>query len=370
MRKELFLLLWIVSCALTVSAQTDYRPQVYGTLKVKFETCTDNGDHRFNVRNSRLGVHGYVSPNMRYAIQLELSSEGKLELLDTYVAYGIGAFEFSVGQQSYSFSTELDRGAGKNLFANRSFVGKFITQYQSSYVDGDRIRYRVKTIGSRDIGALLSYSPQESVLPVTFSLGAFNGEGINNPRWSNDVNVIAHARIGGSEGFGVAGSYYFGHTPVDTGAELVDNRPVTVDCRQRMRMWVVEARYLARNWLIESEFAQRTLKVGHNDVLTAAMIHGLYRFRLPRNVFAEHIAPVLRWDMGDNIKFVNERNDHLDSFDAHRITAGVTFGLTEKMLRSEIRLNYEQYFLSRKPTDFPVNNLLHNKFTVELIAVF
>mgnify|MGYP003623494313 FL=1 len=103
--------------------------------------------------------------------------------------------------------------------------------------------------------------------------------------------------------------------------------------------------------------------------MTAAVVNAMYYFRLPENIFAKTIVPQLRWDMGENIKFVNLRRA-MDSFDTHRVTVGLCFGLTERVVQSEVRLNYEHYFLDGKPVDYSDNPLLQNKFTVEFFARF
>ncbi len=358
-----------LSASVAASAQTDYKPDIFGVIKARFEICTDNGDHRFNVRNSRFGVQGNVSRSMRYRAQIELSSEGKLDVLDSYIAYKVGRFELSVGQQQYRFSTELDRGASRNLFANRSFIGKFLTQYYGTEADDGRAVPVLKSIGSRDIGALASYR-FDGDTPVRLLAGIFNGEGINNPEWTGSVNVVASLRIGAEKGFGGSASFYTGNTPLSTRAAMVGGKLETVKYRQNIRMWDAELRYIGDKFLIEAEFAQRLLDKNRNRLLTAAVVHGMYHFMLPENSFAEMVSPLLSWDYGDNIKYIDKLTGALAGFTAHRIRAGVTVGFAGKILQSEIRFNYEHYFLRKKPADFSANNLLHNKFTVEFIAAF
>lgn len=104
-----------------------YRPEIFGAVKAKFETSLYDGSHRFNVRNSRMGVRGFASPNFKYAIQIDFSNEGKLSVLDSYVTYFSGGLEVTIGQQQYRFSTDLDRGPNSTIFSNRSFLSKYLT---------------------------------------------------------------------------------------------------------------------------------------------------------------------------------------------------------------------------------------------------
>ena len=91
--------MFVCGCAgASADDSKDYKPHIYGTVKTKFEISTYDGQMRFNVRNSRLGVRGNVSPALRYAMQIELSSEGKLEVLDSYVAVDLKRLSISLGQ--------------------------------------------------------------------------------------------------------------------------------------------------------------------------------------------------------------------------------------------------------------------------------
>ena len=67
---------------------------------------------------------------------------------------------------------------------------------------------------------------------------------------------------------------------------------------------------------------------------------------------------------------LNSDTRRRELFDANRITAGINLGFSTKLVRSEVRLNYEKYLLKERPSDFAVNKLLHDKFTLEIVASF
>ena len=347
-----------------------YLPQVYGAVKAKLEVSTTNGEYRFNVRNSRIGVKGFVSPNMRYAVQVDFNNEGKFSILDSYVTYFRNNFEFSLGQQHYKFSTDLDRGPSSNMFANRSFIAKYLTSYYgSTLVNGTAEEY-VKTIGSRDIGAMGRYSFRAG-LPLRITVGVFNGSGSNNPKWSKSVNLSTRLDIGQRDGLGGAVSFYTGRTPLDVQVVEQNGTKKEEDFTQKIRMWGSELHYIGNRFLIEAEVAQRILFDTDRNIITAAHIQGYYQFGLPKNGFAEHIAPIARWDIGHGVDFLNTVTNQHDRFNANRMTIGVNFGLSPKLLKSELRLNYEKYFLGHhKPSDFAANKLLQDKFTIEVVASF
>lgn len=363
------LLFFSFSAVAQEKPKIDYTPDVFGAVKAKFELSTSNGQQRFNVRNSRIGVKGFVSERMRYAVQIDFNNEGKISILDSYATYSLGRFEISLGQQQYKFSTDLDRGPSSNMFSNRSFIAKYLTTYYGSDVVGGKETFYVKNIGSRDIGALVSYDfPDE--IPLRFSVGAFNGAGVNNPEWSRSVNVVTRLIIGKRDGFGGAISYYGGTTPVLTRVVRTDAGLENEKFNQKINMWGSELHYVGRAFLIEAEYAQRRLQNNGLEMLHAAHVHGFYRFKLPENKLANHIAPHLRWDMGRGVDFINTQTKLHEKFNANRITASLSIGLSEKMLQSEIRFGYEKYIMKDHASDFHVNPLLHDKMTIEFVASF
>lgn len=332
-----------------LTAQETYKPELYGLVKARFETALESGDMRFSVRNTRLGVRGAVSRNMKYAIQMELNSQGSFSVLDTYATYSLGGLNLSLGQQQYRFSTELNRGAN-TYFTNRSFVGKFTSNFHS-----DSPAPVVDAIGARDIGFMADYRFNIS-LPVTIHAGLFNGRGVNDPQWQNHVNFVSRVDVGGEMGLRVSGSYYTGKTRF--------NNP--------LNMWGAEARYVTDRLILESEVAMQYLWLGPEaDVMTVGVVNAMYSFPLPENSYAKSITPQLRWDIGDNIAFMNKAAiPEIESFSGQRITGGLVIGLTDRLVKSELRFNYEHYFLREKPTDYSTNPLLQNKFTIEFFARF
>ena len=105
-------------------------------------------------------------------------------------------------------------------------------------------------------------------------------------------------------------------------------------------------------------------------LLTVAHVQGYYQFRFPRHATVDYVAPIARWDLGDNIEFMNLQTAQLDRFSANRITVGVNVGFVRKLIGSELRFNYEKYFLDREPSDYASNTLLQDKITLGIVASF
>lgn len=324
---RIFLLLVILPGLNSVAAQdssavkSDYLPDIDAVLKVKTEYDLDNSLVRFEVRNARFGLKGKINEFMSYKIELDLSDEGKMKMLDAYVRLTpLKNLDIYMGQRKIPFSTDYMRNPAENIFANRSFLAKYIND------------------GMRDIGFYLDYKFGNSV-PVDILLGAVNGTGNNNPQWIERPNLVSRVVFGRETGFRATGNLYYGE------AENKDN----------LALYGGELRFNNRNFLIESEYISRnwtdSIRI-HDDGL---YVHSYYNVILTDKI-VKIITPTVRWDyMGDLI--------YSGRIDASRMTLGVNIGFEPKQFYSEIRLNYENYFKSSLP--------IHtDKLTLEFIARF
>lgn len=348
LRKKIFLLACFFTAGFQAAAQETHKPEAYGVLKARYENDTAAGLNKFDIRNARIGFRGFATDNIRYALQIEAAPFGTIGVTDAYVGYKIGGFELVAGLQSYGLSAEVSRGAGRNYFANRSFVAKFLTQY---YSDGDNPI--LSSIGARDLGAMLTYRYAGLSVPFEVAFGLFNGSGSRIPHFRNGFNMAARLDVGSADGLGGSAGYYGGNSVYG----------------ERLDMWSASLRYHTHSLHVEAEAGRRYQGTGERDAATVGVIYALYRFFIPSCSFVKSIAPILRFDVGDNVKFIGG-SGRLESFNAQRITAGITIGLDEREFRSEIRLNYEHYFVKDKPSDYDANSLLHNKFTVEFFTAF
>ena len=355
------------------SDEVSYVPKIDGAVKAKFELSTYDGEFRFNVRNSRFGVSGNVSRRMIYRMQVDFNNEGKVSILDAYAGYQTGRWDVRLGQQQYHLSTDLDRGPSSNMFANRSFLAKYLTSYYGSELVNGKPKDFVRTLGSRDLGVMATYA-LETRVPLKFFFGIFNGSGINNPEWGRSVNFVGRVEIGKAvpEGWRMALAYYDGSAPMHD--RVIDNMGVyeQVPFKQKMRIGVAEMCYRSGAFFIEGEYARRYLEndVRKYQVMTASHIHTYYLFSMGPTCPLNHIAPIVRWDVGNGMDYLNTVTETVQTVNANRITAGVNFGFGKKFTRSEIRLNYEKYFLKNQPSDLSVNKLYQDKFTIEVVAAF
>ncbi len=336
-----------------------YTPNVYGVVMAAFNVSTNNGISRFNVRNTRFGVKGQASRDMSYAMQIDFHNQGSVSVLDAYVKYKRNNFDFRFGQQQINLTKDLNRGPSSNLFSTRSLAAVYSTTYFKVNSDGSE---SVSSLGSRDIGVHLDYKIDTDI-PIHISGGIFNGTGINNAEWDNQVNYTVRVTAGGSKGLFAGASYYTGETPQDQGVDI----------------YSAEVSYNSDKFFAESLYQHRTIdELGdQTQSMGIVVVQSYYNIFTPKSRYLDYIAPVLRWDYGNNVGYLSLADDSvgytldfIELVNVHRISAGVNFGLTEGKVRSRLSIGYEKIFMNYTPADFAYNPLMHDKFTVAFTAAF
>jgi len=328
--KALFILLVIsVSFIYGFTQTTDqavqgiHLPKIDGSLKTKFEYDLESQKMRFEVRNARFGAKGNLNQYFGYRVEVDLSDEGKIKMLDAYVKVTpIEKLDIYLGQRKVPFGTDYLRSPVEGLFANRSFVAKYVND------------------GLRDIGLVVNYQFKFHI-PFDVWVAAMNGTGNNNPQWIDKPNYAARLLIEPLKNFRLVGNYYQGSTLLE----------------KDMTMYGGEMRYQTNKLLIETEFLKRhysdTSSLVHDQF--GFYIHSYYNFFTGAEMI-QMISPTLRWDfMG--------KTEQTSDLTANRITTGVNFGFEPKQFKAEIRLNYEKYLKKYLPAHF-------DKFTIEFIAKF
>jgi len=301
----------------------EYKPVIFGILKTKAEYDLDNSKVRFEVRNARFGARGKMNPYFSYKAEIDLSDEGKIKMLDAYVKFTpLQGLDFYMGQRKIPFSTDYIRNPAENIFANRSFLAKYIND------------------GMRDIGFYVNYKFNGD-FPVDITVGGVNGTGNNNPQWIDKPNLVGRILAGHDDAFRLASNIYYGQATN----------------RKYLAMFGEEVRYAAGHFFIESEYISSnwtdTLSVRRHD--DGLYIQSYYNFKVNNSIICL-LTPTARWDfMGASI--------FKGTTDANRLTLGLNTGFAPKQFTAEIRVNYEKYFKGNMPVET-------DKLTLEFIAVF
>jgi hypothetical protein len=342
MKKEIFLLMMLL-WAFSMKAQKDavntkiiYTPKISGLIKTKWEYCFDDNTNRFDIRNARLKVGGKVNPYVDYGIQMDYSAHGKLSFLDGYVQLKpYDNLTLWVGQFIVRFSENYVISQYYNMFANRSFVAKFVNP------------------DARDIGMQLDYKITN--MPLAMHFGMYNGGGINNPQWQKSPFVLSRLVYGTMEGFRAGVKYYGGKT-------------ITGD---RIANYGFDLRYAGDRYSIETEYVVKDSSDAE-AYLSAAYLQGAYCFPVNTKM-AKYLTPTLR---GDAMGY-----DFFDrGFAVSRLTAGLNIGLDVNRMDAELRFNYE-YFMKKNESEIREDSYysayferadkgMFDKFTVELFIKF
>lgn len=307
----------------TTKTMPEFAPEISGILKTKVEFDLDNSLMRFEVRNARFSVRGKINSYMTYKLEIDLSDEGQMKMLDAYVRFSpVTDLNFYLGQRKIPFSSDYMRSPADNIFANRSFLAKYINE------------------GMRDIGFYAEYIFRGQI-PVSVVAGAVNGTGNNNPQWIEKPNFASRLAAGKDHGLRAATNFYYGEGAIE----------------HNLSMFGAELRYNNGNFFIESEYIVRqwtdTLSARQDD--DGIYLHSYYNF-MTGNRMVKMITPVARIDfIGDSV--------FSGDIGASRFTCGLNLGFEAEQFYSEIRLNYENYFKSLLP--------IHtDKFTLEFIGRF
>ena len=332
--KKLFVAIFMMFSLLTPAQETDsvrYPTfKVDGTMKNKFEYASETGSSRFSVRNSRMGVRGYLTHYFSYRGQIELSDNGNFKVLDLYGSFEpIQGLSLSLGQTSVPIFNSYTISPSNLLFANRPFIGKYF-------------------IGTRDIGFLADYNFKIGVVPASIEFGAYNGNTINDPVWREKLSYGGRLELGSMKGLRSTFKFYdYLNTP-------------TV----HYFFYGADLRYQGDNWKVETEFMKRDNKEVDEDKTFSYYLQGAYAIPLKETFFFKNVVPAVRWDAID--KHMEEKG-----FDVDRLTVGLGFGLTKKYFSSILRFDYEWYFVNQ---ELDILNLYEemdsDKFTVELLLNF
>lgn len=312
-----------VCVALPVMAEddedkVDRTPEVHGTIRGKYEYQPEEGQGRFQVRNARVSLDGDLNKVVSYKVEIDLSDEGKIKMLDTYTRIKpLRGLDFTIGQMRAPFTIDAHRSPHLQYFANRSFIAKQVGNV-------------------RDVGATIGYSFNVG-FPIILQAGMFNGSGLTNQKdfWTNNVNFSAKAQLFFPRGFNLT---------LSTQKIRPDNVSVM--------MYDAGAYYHAHGWHAEVEYLYK--HYGHGAFKPVHALDAFVSYDIPlRKCFFTKISPLIRYDYmsdhSDGLRYNAEGGEDVEGslvindYQRSRITGGVTLSLDLPFV-SDIRLNYEKYF--------------------------
>ena len=298
--------------------KADRTPEVHGTIRGKYEFQTEEGEGRFPVPNARVSLDGELTKVVSYKVEIDLSDEGKIKMLDTYTRIKpVRGLDFTIGQMRAPFTIDAHRSPHLQYFANRSFIAKQVGNV-------------------RDVGATLGYSFNVG-FPIILQAGMFNGSGLTNQKdfWTSNVNFSAKAQFFFPRGFNLTLS-------------TQKIRPDDVS----VMMYDAGAYYHAHGWHAEVEYLYK--HYGHGAFKPVHALDAFVSYDIPlRRCFFTKVSPLVRYDYmsdhSDGLRYNADGDEDADGrlvindYRRSRLTGGVTLSLDLPFV-SDIRLNYEKYF--------------------------
>ncbi len=146
-------------------------PKISGLVNVRYRYDDLNNDNSFDIRRVRLTLQGDISKQIEYRFQAEFANNPKI--LDAYVNWKITDYlSFCAGQYKIPLSLENPYGPTNLEVIDNSLVISSLVGYS----DVAGISANGRDIG---IGFNGSFIKRKDFSIINYSLGLFNGAGIN-----------------------------------------------------------------------------------------------------------------------------------------------------------------------------------------------
>lgn len=320
-----------------MNATAQFKPEIHGTIRGKYEYQTNEGQGRFEVRNARVSVEGKVIDAVSYKAEIDLSEEGSIKMLDAYTRITpLHSLNFTIGQMRVPFTIDAHRSPHQQYFANRSFIAKQVGNV-------------------RDVGATLGYTFNVG-FPIIVEAGMFNGSGLTNQKdfWTSNINYSAKAQLFFPRGFNLTLS-------------VQKIRPENVN----IMMYDAGVYYHGNGWHVEAEYLLK--KYAHSSYGDVHSFDGFINYDIRvgnRKSLVKYISPLVRYDyMSDHSDGTSDAVTGLlttTDYKRSRITGGITISLSKPFI-SDIRLNYEKYLYREGAIAKPSER---DKIVVELMTRF
>ncbi len=310
-----------------VEIGSEWMPEINGTIRPRYEWSTSTGDMRFQVRNARVSLNGKMTSFITYRAEVDLCQLGSVRCLDVWGRIALSHnFALQLGQMRMPFTLGSYRPPHVYLFANRPFNDK--------------------QVGSpRQVGAKGIY--ELSSVPFSVEAGVFNTSAITNHSvWQEHLGYAAKIR------YILNGQYTFlvgtqSLCPLDTRLNDFSGAVSWTDGR-----FLLEGEYVYRH-PVGKEF-----KAGH-----AYNFMTDYKMKVKVGYF-NRLSFQARWD-GMTDMFDGNSEEMLPA--RNRITLGTTLSYVSGGLRTDLRLNFEQYFYHHGVTPTASDG---NKLVAEMVIRF
>lgn len=287
-----------------------YIPQVHGTLRPRVEQSTERSETRFQLRNARVSLNGFIAPMIDYYVQADFCDRGSIKFLDGWIRLAVTKdLRIQAGQFRMPFATDPFRGPHTYIFANRSFIGKDV-------------------FNVRAVGAKVSYKLPK--IPLTVEAGVFNPSKIgDHTPWNRSLAFASKAvyKLGNVD----LSAGYASKKPDSVRVNSIDGA-ITWKCGR----WTAEGEYLY------SHYCNRGFRESH-------AWNAWVDYRMPikagifnRLSFQGRYDGMTAFSSGSNMP---DGTLKVDKKPRNRATVGATISYVRTpSMFLDIRANYEKYF--------------------------
>lgn len=196
-------------------AQIKPTANLSGYMNMRYQYGDDISS--FDIRRARVDLKGILLEDFDYRLQVDFASSPKI--LDIYVKWKINKyFGLEAGQFKIPFSIENAYSPlTLETIENAQVISKL-----SNYDDVAGIKSNGRDIGIMLFGEAIKLDDRNL---IKYSIGIFNGSGINTSDKNKDKDISGIVQIFPIEGLSFAGFAYSGKTYIDS------NNPYANRCR-------------------------------------------------------------------------------------------------------------------------------------------
>lgn len=288
-----------------------------GYAHIRFQSFQEAGKvDGLDIRRARLDFRGQISPTWDYRLQLDLA--GTPKILDAVIGYKYRSWlNVSVGQFKLPFSAE-------NLITSTKLETIERSQVQEALVA--RSKDVIGNQNGRDLGIQLNGSlfKVEDRYVLEYSIGAFNGAGINASDNNESKDLSGRLLVRPTKNLELGGSYYNGFGKWGTPAED--------QVRSRIG---VEFSYTYRAFSLKGEFIEG---------IDGSVTKDGWFTQLSTFVYKKNVQLVVKYDTYD---------PNLDAEKKKDISVNYTFGVN---LYANDQARLQINYVNRIEDDLQINN--------------
>ncbi len=318
----------------SVAAYKKYIPEIHATLRARYELATESGDARFQVRNARVNLNGYVTDFLSYFMRVDFCNRGKVTVMDAYATLRPSErLQVMMGQMRVPLSVDPSRAVNRYWVVNRPFLSKDLWS-------------------SRKVGLKGRYRFNLGKAPAYVEGGVFSSASTTTQdTWSKSYT------------FGVIGVVTLGDFTPEAGFQSNEVSNVRINNWDASLTW--------RNGLWEAEAEVLYKHYTHKAAAATKAYNFMARRFFPIKCrWANRVSVDLRFDgMTDNCDGDKGEDGRLlvTRTARKRITVGSTLAYISLPVKAHLRLNYEQFFHSESHVWTPADG---NKLSLELMVHF